>query len=117
MNGGRASSAKETRLLELRIEQELPKNAKCLMDREAAYILKGIQDQMVLLSADPSIKILVSFDRGLQYANSSSDYTDPQAVRKICVIANICPETIEEIFALVPSLKGFLRNAKRGKVR
>ncbi|KAJ0081671.1 hypothetical protein Patl1_09651 [Pistacia atlantica] len=105
---------------------ELPKNAKCLMDCEAAYILEGIQEQMVLLSADPTIKIPVSFDRGLLYAKSGSHYTDPQAVRKlldplmehgvtdgeICVIANICPETIEETFALVPSLK-----AKRSTLR
>ncbi|XP_044507687.1 DNA-directed RNA polymerases IV and V subunit 4-like [Mangifera indica] len=125
-NGGKASSAKEALPLELRIEHELSKNAKCLMDCEAAYILEGIQDQMVLLSADPAIKIPVSFDRGLQYAKSSSHYSDHQAVRKvldplteygvtdgeICVIANICPETIEEIFALVPSLK-----AKRSILR
>ncbi|XP_031247340.1 DNA-directed RNA polymerases IV and V subunit 4-like [Pistacia vera] len=125
-NGGKASSAKEAQPLELRVEQELPKNAKCLMDCEAAYILEGIQEQMVLLSADPTIKIPVSFDRGLLYAKSGSHYTDPQAVRKlldplmehgvtdseICVIANICPETIEETFALVPSLK-----AKRSTLR
>lgn len=38
---------------------ELPKNVKCqcLMDCEAAQLLQGIQDQMVLLSADPTIKI------------------------------------------------------------
>lgn len=38
---------------------ELPKNAKCLMDCEAAHILEGIQEQMALLSADPTIKIPV----------------------------------------------------------
>ena len=36
---------------------ELPKNVKCLMDCEAAEILQGIQDRMVVISADPSIKI------------------------------------------------------------
>lgn len=36
---------------------ELPKNTKCLMDCEAAEILQGIQDRMVVLSADPAIKI------------------------------------------------------------
>lgn len=36
---------------------ELPKNAKCMMDCEAALILKGIEEQMVVLSEDPTIKI------------------------------------------------------------
>ncbi len=38
---------------------ELPKNAQCLMDCEAAQILLGIQEQMVLLSRDPTIKLPV----------------------------------------------------------
>lgn len=37
----------------------LPENFKCLMDCEAAVILQGIQDHMVMLSRDPSIKIPV----------------------------------------------------------
>jgi len=36
---------------------ELPENFKCLMDCEAAVMLQGIQDQMVALSRDPSIKM------------------------------------------------------------
>ncbi|XP_021828103.1 DNA-directed RNA polymerases IV and V subunit 4-like [Prunus avium] len=110
---------KEPQPLELKIEQELPQSAKCLMDCEAADILQGIQEQMILLSKDPSIKIPVSFDKGLQYAKRTSHYTNPQSVRKvlealtkygvsdgeISVIANVCPETADEVFALVPSLK------------
>ncbi|XP_031395529.1 DNA-directed RNA polymerases IV and V subunit 4-like [Punica granatum] len=107
--------------LELKVEQELPKNAKCIMDAEALQILQGIQDQMVILSEDPSIKIPASFDRGLQYAKTTGNrYTDYQSVRRIletlkehgvtegeiCVIANVGPETADEVFALVPSLKG-----------
>ena len=38
---------------------ELLKNAKCMMDCEAAQILQGIQEQMVLLSRDPTIKLPV----------------------------------------------------------
>lgn len=38
---------------------ELPENAKCLMDCEAEQILQGIQEQMVILSADPTIKMPV----------------------------------------------------------
>ncbi|KAI8524855.1 hypothetical protein RHMOL_Rhmol13G0182000 [Rhododendron molle] len=100
-------------------EQELPKNAKCLMDCEAADILLGIQEQMVVLSEDPTIKIPIPFDRGLQYAKNGSRYTDPESVRRvleplkahgvsdseICMIANICPESLDEVFALISSLK------------
>lgn len=120
-NGGKSSIRKESSTSNQKNEQELPKNAKCLMDCEAADILQGIQEQMVVLSEDPTIKIPISFDRGLQYAaKSGSRYTDPDSVRRVleplkthgisdsevCIIANICPESLDEVFALVPSLKG-----------
>ncbi|KAG8647553.1 DNA-directed RNA polymerases IV and V subunit 4 [Manihot esculenta] len=118
-NGVKAPSTKEPQPLELKVEQELPKNVKCLMDCEAAQILLGIQEQMVLLSRDPTIKLPVSFDKALNYAKTGARYTNPQSVRRvveslkkhgvtdgeICVIANVCPETVDEVFALVPSLK------------
>lgn len=124
-NGGKTHVAKESQSLELRVEQELPENVKCLMDCEAAGILEGIQDQMVILSSDPTIKLPESFGSGLQYAKTGSYYTNPQSVRKvlqsltkygvsnseICVIANTCPETVDEVFALVRSLE-----AKRSKL-
>lgn len=89
------------------------------MDCEAAEILQGIQDQMVILSQDPDIKLPVSFDMGLTYAKRGGNYAKPQTVKKIleplkkhgvseseiCLIANICPESVEEVFALVPALK------------
>ncbi|XP_022133315.1 DNA-directed RNA polymerases IV and V subunit 4-like [Momordica charantia] len=125
--GAKASVAKEPQPLELKIEQELPKNVKCqcLMDCEAAQLLQGIQDQMVLLSADPTIKIPTSFDRGLLYAKRANHYVNTESVRpvletlkqhgvtdsEICVIANVCPDTIDEVFALLPSLK-----SKKGKL-
>ncbi|XP_062088031.1 DNA-directed RNA polymerases IV and V subunit 4-like isoform X2 [Humulus lupulus] len=116
---GKTSVPKPPRPLELRIEEDLPKGAKCLMDCEAADILQGIQERMVLLSKDPTIKIPASFDKGLQYAKRESYYTNSQSVKdildvlaiygltegEICVIANICPETADEVFALLPSLK------------
>ncbi|MBA0723592.1 hypothetical protein Golax_004162 [Gossypium laxum] len=107
-NGGKTHVAKESQSLELRVEQELPENVKCLMDCEAASILEGIQDQMVILSSDPTIKLPESFGSGLQYAKTGSYYTNPQS---ICVIANTCPETVDEVFALVRSLE-----AKRSKL-
>ncbi|XP_022714460.1 DNA-directed RNA polymerases IV and V subunit 4-like isoform X2 [Durio zibethinus] len=136
-NGGKTPVAKEAQSLELRVEQdsylklllrlerslplfaELPKNVKCLMDCEAAIILEGIQEQMVILSEDSTIKLPESFDLGLHYAKTGCYYTNPQSVRRvlealskydvsyseICVIANTCPETVDEVFALVQSLE------------
>ncbi|XP_048225731.1 DNA-directed RNA polymerases IV and V subunit 4 isoform X3 [Ricinus communis] len=118
-NGVKISSTKEPQPLELKIEQDLPKNAKCLMDCEAAQVLQGIQEQMVLLSRDPTIKLPVSFDRALQHARTGARFTNPQSVRRIleglkkhgvsegeiCTIANVCPDGVDEVFALVPSLK------------
>ncbi|KAM6601836.1 hypothetical protein CsatA_021445 [Cannabis sativa] len=117
--GGKSFVPKPSRPLELSVEDELPKGAKCLMDCDAADILEGIQDRMVLLSKDPSIKIPKSFDSGLQYAKRDNHYTSSQSVKdildmlsiyglkeaEICVIANICPETADEVFALLPSLQ------------
>jgi len=116
---GKASKSKETQPLELRIDPELLKNAKCIMDCEAAEILQGVQDQMILLSRDPTIKLPVSFDRGMMHAQANARYSNPKSVRRvletlkrhgvqegeISVIANVCPESAEEVFALVPSLK------------
>ncbi|KAL2245049.1 UNVERIFIED_CONTAM: Calcineurin B-like protein 3 [Sesamum indicum] len=114
-NGTKKSTAKAPSPTERRLEQELPPNSMCLMDCEAAEILQGIQDQMVILSQDPDIKLPVSFDMGLTYAKRGGNYAKPQTVRplkkhgvsesEICLIANICPESVEEVFALVPALK------------
>ncbi|KAJ9180780.1 hypothetical protein P3X46_008988 [Hevea brasiliensis] len=118
-NIGKAPSTKEPQPLELKVEQEIPKNAKCLMHCEASQILHGIQGQMVLLSRDPTVKLPVSFDKALHYAKTGARYTNPQSVRQvleslkkhgvsdgeICVLANVCPESVDEVFALIPSLK------------
>ncbi|CAA7050633.1 unnamed protein product [Microthlaspi erraticum] len=111
---------KESQPPELKIEKELPENAKCLMDCEAFEILDSVKDHMALLSEDPSIKIPVSFDRGLEYLKFGRCYTKPESVRQIleplrkhgvsqgemCMIANVCPESSDEVFAFVPSIKG-----------
>ncbi|XWS12996.1 hypothetical protein CRYUN_Cryun37aG0137400 [Craigia yunnanensis] len=82
VNGGKTPVAKEAQSLELRVEQELPENVKCLMDCEAASILEGIQEQMVILSEDSTIKLPESFDSGLRYAKTGSYYTNPQSVTR-----------------------------------
>ncbi|KAB1221644.1 Calcineurin B-like protein 3 [Morella rubra] len=129
-NAGKDSNPKIPPPLVLKVDQggyfgKLPANAKCMMDCEAVDILQGIQDQMVVLSKDPEFKLPISFDRGLLYSKRGGNYTNPQSVRKalqfltelriltqygvsdgeICVIANVCPDSLEEVFALVPSLK------------
>lgn len=117
---GKSPSAKEKDTLELRVEG-LSEGTTCLMDCEALEILQGIQDHMAELSADAEIKIPSSFDRGLIYAKRGELYTNPYAVRQIleplktlglpdgeiCLIANLCLDSVEEVFALVPSLKKF----------
>uniref|UniRef100_A0A2P2JLW1 Uncharacterized protein MANES_09G085000 n=1 Tax=Rhizophora mucronata TaxID=61149 RepID=A0A2P2JLW1_RHIMU len=81
-SGFKMPVAQEPPPLGLKLEQELPKDAKCLMDCEAALILQGIQEQMVLLSRDPTIKLPMSFDKGLHYAKAGARYTNPQSVRR-----------------------------------
>ncbi|KAL9267603.1 DNA-directed RNA polymerases IV and V subunit 4-like protein [Drosera capensis] len=103
---------------------DVPSYAQCLMDYEAADIFEIVQEQMTFLSRDPTVKIPVSFDRGLEYAKSGGLYTNPENVRKvlgklkeygvsderlvlcICLIANVYPETSDEVFAQVMSMKG-----------
>ncbi|XP_058728064.1 DNA-directed RNA polymerases IV and V subunit 4-like [Vicia villosa] len=119
-NGGKSSAAKDPHQFEHRVDQELPDNIKCLMDCEAAVLLQGIQDRMVSLSRDPAMKMPASFDKGLHYAKSSNKHSNPEFARltlepllnhgltesEICVISNAYPETADEVFALLPSLKG-----------
>ncbi|CAH2045974.1 unnamed protein product [Thlaspi arvense] len=124
--GGKGSKPKKTTLPkepqppEFKAEKELPENAKFLMDCEAFQILEGIKAHIAVLSDDPSIKTPVSFDGGVEYVKYGSCYTNPQSVRQIleplkkhgvtedelCMIANACPESTDEVFAFLPSMKG-----------
>ncbi|XP_049403549.1 DNA-directed RNA polymerases IV and V subunit 4-like [Solanum stenotomum] len=101
--------------LELRLEQDLPENTTCLSDCEVVDILKKFQETMVALSIEPP----GSFDRGLEYAQRNRLYDNAQTVKQIleplkqhgvsdgelCMIANFRLESVDEVFALVPSLK------------
>lgn len=105
--------------VELKLEMDIPKDARVLMDCEAATILQGIHESLTVLSDDPSIKVPDSFNKALEYCKARNNYTNTESVRQvletlkaygvtdgeICMIGNICPETIEEVYALVPSLK------------
>ncbi|XP_051124914.1 DNA-directed RNA polymerases IV and V subunit 4-like [Andrographis paniculata] len=114
-----ANGSKKVAGKDLRLHQELPPNSECLMDCEAAELLQCIQDHMVVLSQDPDIKLPVSFDLGLAYAKRGVHYAKPQTLKRIfeplrklgvseceiCLIANISPESVDEVFALIPALK------------
>ncbi|XP_073011322.1 uncharacterized protein [Typha latifolia] len=98
---------------------DIPKSARILMDCEAAEALKEIHEHMTILSEDPKIKVPESFGKALQYSKSGSHYTDTKSVRQlldslktngvndgeICMIGNVCPDNLEEVYALIPSLK------------
>ncbi|PKA49176.1 hypothetical protein AXF42_Ash010861 [Apostasia shenzhenica] len=103
---------------ELTVELELPVGAKLLMDCEAAITLQRIQAQLDSLK-DPKIKTLASFGNAMQYSKAGTQYTDLKFVKQalenlkehgvtdeeICMIGNAGPETSEEAYALIPSLK------------
>lgn len=105
--------------VELKLEMDLPKNARVLMDCEAAAILKGIQESLTVLSDDPNIKMPESFSKALQYCEVSNNYTNIESARQLldtlkthgvtegemCMIGNTCPESVNELYALIPSLK------------
>ncbi|KAL5208516.1 hypothetical protein ABZP36_032951 [Zizania latifolia] len=104
---------------ELKLELDVPPNSRILMNCEVAELLQEIHEHMAILSEDPKIKIPESFDKAFQYAKEGNHFSTAQSVKQvldplkkygvsdgeICLIANIGPETIEEVYALVPSLK------------
>ncbi|KAI3856994.1 hypothetical protein MKX03_019054 [Papaver bracteatum] len=116
---GKSSAPKLPVVVQLEIEKDLPKNAKCMMDCAAEAALQGIQDQLSILSRDPTIKLPLAFNKALEYAKGSSRYSNPLAVwhaleklrvlkiteSELCLISNVCPDTVDEVYALIPSLK------------
>ncbi|XP_062217545.1 DNA-directed RNA polymerases IV and V subunit 4-like [Phragmites australis] len=104
---------------ELKLELDIPPNLRMLMNCEAAELLQEIHEHMAILLEDPKIKIPESFDKAFQYAKEGNHFTNANSVKQavdplkkcgvndgeICMIANIGPETVEEVYALVPSLK------------
>ncbi|XP_020241703.1 DNA-directed RNA polymerases IV and V subunit 4-like isoform X2 [Asparagus officinalis] len=105
--------------VELKLEMDIPEDARVIMDCEAATILQGIQDSLSVLSDDPSIKMPPFFNKALEYCKGRNNYTNAESVRQvletlkehgvtegeICMIGNAFPETIAEVYALIPSLK------------
>ncbi|KAL9224776.1 hypothetical protein vseg_000781 [Gypsophila vaccaria] len=92
---------------------------KCLMNGEVALILERRLEQMQQLSEDAINGMPQIFEKSLHYVNKFSRYKSPDAVRQVreiltrhqlaefelAVLGNLCPETVEEAIAMVPSLK------------
>uniref|UniRef100_A0A7C9DYU6 DNA-directed RNA polymerase n=2 Tax=Opuntia streptacantha TaxID=393608 RepID=A0A7C9DYU6_OPUST len=108
----------EENAAELKLGDEFLK-AKCLMNCEVAMILEHRLEQAQQLSDDPMNQMSQVFEKSLHYVKRFSRYKNPDAVRQVrevlsryqlaefelCVLGNMCPETVEEAVALVPTLK------------
>ncbi|KAG0588127.1 hypothetical protein M758_2G148700 [Ceratodon purpureus] len=120
MAGGRAGGApvlEEEDASELRLGDEFVR-AKCLMNAEVAIVLQRKYEQLQQLADDPSGQISQVFEKSLHYVKRVSRYSNPDAVKQVrevltrnelhefelCVIGNLCPDTVEEAKALVPSI-------------
>ncbi|KAM3296483.1 hypothetical protein ACQJBY_038694 [Aegilops geniculata] len=90
---------------ELKLQLDMSPNSILLTNCEAAEMLQKIQAHMAILSEDPKIKI--------PDCRPLKDYGVNDG--EICMIANIGPETIEEVYALIPSLKA-TRSINEGKI-
>ncbi|KAH7444665.1 hypothetical protein KP509_02G087000 [Ceratopteris richardii] len=115
------AAAEEEDAAELKLGPDFEK-AKCLMNSEVAVILERKYEQIQQLP-DPASQVSQVFEKSLQYVKRFSRYQNPNAVKQVrevlsrnqlaefevCVIGNLCPDTLEEAKALVPSL------AKRSK--
>ncbi|XP_024982946.1 DNA-directed RNA polymerase II subunit 4 [Cynara cardunculus var. scolymus] len=113
-----AAGEEEENAADLKIGDEFLK-AKCLMNCEVSLILERKYDQLQQMSEDPMNQVSQVFEKSLQYVKRFSRYKNPDAVRQVrellsgyqlaefelCVLGNLCPETVEEAIAMVPSIK------------
>ncbi|XP_020589425.1 DNA-directed RNA polymerases IV and V subunit 4-like [Phalaenopsis equestris] len=103
---------------EAKEEFELPPGAKLLTDCEASDVLLRMKKELDSLE-EPNIKIPIAFSSTLEHTTKVVvQYTDVKSIKQaleslkgictdweICMIANTCPGTCEEAYALIPSLK------------
>ncbi|KAK9949825.1 hypothetical protein M0R45_005336 [Rubus argutus] len=87
MSGERRENAAE-----LKIGDEFLK-AKCLMNCEVSLILEHKFEQLQQMSDDPRNQVSQILSR---YQLTEFE---------LCVLGNLCPETVEEAIAMVPSIK------------
>ncbi|KAK1274272.1 hypothetical protein QJS04_geneDACA009871 [Acorus gramineus] len=112
------SAEEEENAAELKIGEEFLK-AKCLMNCEVARVLDHRFEIIQQTSDDPMNNISQVFEKSMQYVKRFSRYQNPDAVNQVreilsryrlaefelCVLGNLCPETVEEAIAMVPSIK------------
>ncbi|XP_004288557.1 PREDICTED: DNA-directed RNA polymerase II subunit 4 [Fragaria vesca subsp. vesca] len=112
------SGEEEENAAELKIGDEFLK-AKCLMNCEVSLILEHKFEQLQQMSDDPRNQVSQVFEKSLQYVKRFSRYKNADAVKQVreilsryqltefelCVLGNLCPETVEEAIAMVPSIK------------
>ncbi|KAK7854922.1 dna-directed rna polymerase ii subunit 4 [Quercus suber] len=98
---------------------EEEENAAELKIGDVALILEHKYEQLQQMSEDPLNQVSQVFEKSLQYVKRFSRYKNPDAVRQVreilsryqlaefelCVLGNLCPETVEEAIAMVPSIK------------
>ncbi|XP_021909318.1 DNA-directed RNA polymerase II subunit 4-like [Carica papaya] len=108
----------EENAAELKIGDDFLK-AKCLMNCEVSILLDRKCDQLKQMSEDAMNQIPQVLDKSLQYVQRFSRFTNQDAVKQVrevlsqckltefelAVLGNLCPETVEEAVAVVPSLQ------------
>ncbi|XP_078432064.1 RNA polymerase II, Rpb4, core protein [Wolffia australiana] len=112
------SVEEEENAAELKIGDEFLK-AKCLMNCEVSLILDKKYEQLQNMSDDPMSQTSQVFEKSLQYVKRFSRYKNAETVKQVrevlsrnrlaefelCVLGNLCPETVEEAIAMVPTIK------------
>lgn len=104
---------------ELKLGQEFER-AQCLMNAEVAQILEAKLEHLKKEnpSEDPLSQVTPVFAKSLEYVQRFRSYKNQEAVNEVrkvlkeaklhefemCVVGNLCPETAEEMQAMVPSL-------------
>lgn len=104
---------------ELKLGQEF-EGAQCLMNAEVAQILEAKLEHLKKENPndDPLSQVTSVFAKSLEYVQRFKQYSNQEAVNEVrkvlkeaklhefevCVIGNLCPETAEEMKAVVPSL-------------
>ncbi|PKU79476.1 hypothetical protein MA16_Dca000822 [Dendrobium catenatum] len=104
---------------DLRLEIELPPDAKLLTDHEAGALLQIFNDENLATSTDQDFTIPENYVSTLEYAKNAVHYHNFEHVKsaleslrdfgatdaEICMLGNTCPESYQEALALIPSLK------------
>ncbi|KAH0469592.1 hypothetical protein IEQ34_001150 [Dendrobium chrysotoxum] len=104
---------------DLRLEVELPPDAKLLTDHEAAALLQIFNDENLATFTDQDFTIPDNYVSTLDYAKNAVRYNNFDYVKsalnnlrdygatdaEVCMLGNTCPESYDEALALIPSLK------------